>query len=41
MSSAPPKKEVGVKTKKQKPQYLKKGGPKTGVKPGNKPKKFM
>ena len=32
------KKEVGVKTEKKMPQYLKKGGK---VKPSAKPKKYM
>lgn len=34
-------KDVGVKTKKRPPQYLKKGGPKTGVKATSKPKKYL
>lgn len=32
------KKDVGVATKKKRPQVLKKGGP---VKPGKKPAKYM
>lgn len=33
--------KAGVLTKKRPPQYLKKGGPKAGVKSGKKPAKFM